>query len=71
MSSDQCHWMMHILNITNCVCPVHPSNWDALGAFNYVLRLKYVLRSMSLDEEHVAYLQLILCSASQLLGFTK
>ena len=54
MSSDQCHWMMHILNITNCVCPVHPSNWDALGAFNYVLRLKYVLRSMSLDEEHVA-----------------
>ena len=49
--------MMHILNITNCVFPVHTSNWDALGAINYILRSMYVLRAMSPDKIHIAYLQ--------------
>ena len=65
MYRDQCHWMKHILNISNYVCPVHISNWDALG------RINYILMSMSSDKEYIAYLQLISCSASQLLGFTK
>ena len=27
MSWDQCHWMKHIMDIFNCDCVVHPSNW--------------------------------------------
>ena len=31
---DKCNSMMHILNNPKCIWPVHPSNWNALGAIN-------------------------------------